>query len=129
MSEVLLKEEAIHYLLSGDSVGETATVTVSDSEVNVIIRVAIPGHSVESNVIAQVTTVDKKNYAILLKQVNHAKDTENLADGKDLAKRFIDSLDNYLGLVEARREADSAPLSHPLHFLRQSLKDLLEQLS
>lgn len=128
MSEILLTEKAKHYLLTGNSSGETATVTVSPSEVNVLIRFAAPGQPVESNVIAQVTTVDKQNYTILLKQVQHVADAEGTSDGKELAQKFITNLDHYLQLVESRRANEHEELSHPLLHLRHGLKDLLDQL-
>lgn len=128
MSEILLTEQAKHYLLSGHSLGETITVTVSPSEVNVIIRFSGPGHPVESNVLAQATTVDGHNYSVLLKQVQHVEEASGITDDKELAKTFISNLSGYIQLVETRRVTDGEPLSQPLHFLNHSLRDLLEQL-
>lgn len=128
MSEILLTEQAKHYLISGSSLGETLTITVSPSEVNVIIRFSGPGQPVESNVLAQVTTVDGQNYSVLLKQVQHVSEASNITDDKDLARNFILNLSSYVQLVEKRREKDGEPLSQPLHFLNHSLRDLLEQL-
>jgi hypothetical protein len=129
MSEILLTEKAKHYLLAGNSSGETATVTVSPSEVNVIIRFVAPGQAVESNVIAQATTVDKQNYSILLKQIQHVAETEGVEDGKELAQKFILNLDGYLKLVEERRADNNENVSQPLLHLRHGLKDLLDQLA
>lgn len=129
MSEILLTEKAKHYLLAGNTYGETVTVTVSNSEVNVFIRFAAPGQPVESNVIAQATTVDGQNYSILLKQVQHVADTEGISDGKELAQKFLRSLDANLGLVEERRVAEKDSVSQPLFHLRHGLKDLLDQLA
>ena len=128
MSEILLTEKAKHYLLSGNSMGETVTVTVSSSEVNVILRFAVPGQPVESNVIAQVTTVDKQNYSILLKQIQPVAEMQGLADDKERACKFLSSLDGYLQLVESRISEDNDNPSQPLLNLRHGLKDLLDQL-
>ena len=128
MSEILLTEKAKHYLLSGNSSGETVTVTVSNNEVNVFIRFAAPGQPVESNIIAQVTTVDNQNYSVLLKQIQHVSDTIGLSDDKELAQKFLSNLDGYLKLVEERRVQDADSASPPLFFLRHGLKDLLDQL-
>lgn len=129
MSEILLSEKAKHYLLAGNSSGETATVTVSPSEVNVFIRFAAPNQPVESNIIAQATTVDNQNYSILLKQIQHVADTEGEEDGQKLAHKFLRNLDNYLKLVEERRVDDNESISMPLLHLRHGLKDLLDQLA
>ena len=128
MSEILLTENAKHYLLSGDSSGETVTVTVSTNEVNVIVRFSAPGQPVETHIIAQVTTVDKQNYSILLKQVQSVTEVAGVQDDKELALRFLSKLDGYLGLVETRIHDSSEPDSQPLSHLRNGLKDLLTQL-
>ena len=128
MSEILLTEKARHYLLSGNSSGETITVTVSTNEVNVFVSFTAPGQPPEANIIAQVTTVDNQNYAILLKQVQHIAETSGVKDDKELALRFLSNLDGYLELVEARRLADNDSVSHPLLHLRRGLKDLVDQL-
>lgn len=128
MSEMLLTEKAKHYLLSGNSAGETVTITVSTSEVNVLIRFSLPGQPIESNVIAQVTTVDKQNYSILLKQVHHVAEADEELTDEELAQRFVTSLDGYLELVEERRVTDNDSVSAPLLHLRRGLKDLLDQL-
>lgn len=129
MAEILLTEKAKHYLLAGNSSGETVTVTVSTSEVNVFIRFAAPGQPVESNIIAQATTVDGQNYSILLKQIQHIADTEGVQDGKELAHKFLRRLDECLSLVEDRRIAENESVSQPLFHLRHGLKDLLDQLA
>lgn len=129
MSEILLTEKANHYLLSGNSSGETVTVTISSNEVNVFIRFSAPGQPPESNVIAQVTTVDKQNYSFLLKQVQHVADTVGVTSDQQLAQRFLTTLDGYLKLVEDRRASDNEEISQPLLHLRNGIKDLLDQLS
>jgi hypothetical protein len=129
MSEILLTEKAKHYLLAGNSSGETVTVTISTSEVNVFIRFAAPGQPVESNIIAQATTVDGQNYSILLKQIQHIADTEGVQDDKALAHKFLRKLDEYLRLVEDRRASENESISQPLFHLRHGLKDLLDQLA
>lgn len=129
MSEILLSEKAKHYLLAGNSSGETATVTVSPSEVNVFIRFAAPDQPVESNIIAQATTVDGQNYSILLKQIQHVADTEGEEDGQKLARKFLQNLDGYLKLVEERRANDNDNVSAPVLHLRHGLKELLDQLA
>jgi hypothetical protein len=128
MSEILLTEKAKHYLLSGNSLGETVTVTISPNEVNVFVRFSTPGQPPESNVIAQVTTIDKQNYSFLLKQVQHIADTEGVKDDKELAQRFLNTLDGYLKLVEDRRVRDNDSISQPLLHSRNGIKDLLDQL-
>jgi hypothetical protein len=129
MSEILLTEKARHYLLAGNASGETITVTVSASEVNVFIRFEVPGQPVESNIIAQATTVDHQNYSILLKQIQHISEAEGVSDGKELAHKFLLRLDECLKLVEERRVSDNDSISQPLSHLRHGLKDLLDQLA
>lgn len=128
MPEMLLTEKAKHYLLSGNSFGETVTVTVSNSEVNVIIRFSAPGQPVESNVIAQSTTVDNENFGILLKQVQHVNDAQGANSDQELAQKFLANLEGYLKLVEERRVSEGAETSRPLLHLRHGVKDLLDQL-
>lgn len=127
MSELLFAEKAKHYLLSGKHSGETIIVTVSTSEVIILIRFSAPGKPIEANIIAQAVTVDSQNYEIMLKQVQHFEDHEN--DERDSAVKFLKELGVYLDLVQERRQADNDPLSAPVQFLRNGILELLEQMS
>lgn len=129
MQEVLFIEPAKHYLLSSDMPHETILVTVSPSEVNVMIRYVKPGEAVEANIIAQSTTIDGSNFTILLKQLNRASDWDE--DGEttpqDLTKFFLERLESNLELVETRRKDDGGAPAPALTFLRKGVVDFLNQ--
>lgn len=128
MAEILLSEKAKHYLISGRASGETLTVTVSPSEINVIFRNITPHGAVETNVMAQISTVDKQNYTILLKSVLPPMDDSIIEDEQAVAVEFLSFLNDALGLVERRRERDGEYTSQPLMNLRNSLSELLDHL-
>lgn len=129
MQEVLFIEPANHYLLSSDMLHETILVTVSPSEVNVMIRYVKPGESVEANIIAQSTTIDGTNFTVLLKQLNRASDWDDNGETtpQDLTKSFLERLDMNLELVEARRISDGGTTAPALTFLRKGVVDFLNQ--
>lgn len=127
MNEVLFSESAKHYLLSTDITNETILVTVSPSEVNVLIRYAAPDHPVETNIIAQSTVVDESTFTILLKQVNRVIDMEQ-NDNKELAHIFLNRIDENLSLVQKRRTAEEDGSSIAVNNLRKGIADLRSQV-
>jgi len=127
MNEILFSEPAKHYLVSTDLPNETILVTVSPSEVNVLIRYAAPNHPAETNIIAQSTAIDNSTFTVLLKQINRSMDMEN-NDEKELAKIFLNRLDSNLSLVQQRITADEDNDSLVLTNLRKGIEDLLSQV-
>ena len=127
MNEVLFSEPAKHYLLSTDIANETILVTVSPSEVNVLIRYAAPDHPAETNIIAQSTVVDETTFTILLKQVNRVIDMEQ-NDNKELANIFLNRIDENLSLVQQRRTAEEDESSLAVNNLRRGIADLRSQV-
>lgn len=127
MNEVLFSESAKHYLLSTDMTNETILVIVSPSEVNVLIRYAIPNNPPETSIIAQSTVVDETTFTILLKQVNRVVDMEQ-NDNKELAHIFLSRIDDNLSLVQARRNAEDDESSLAINNLRKGIADLRSQV-
>ncbi len=129
MQEVLFSEPAKHYLLSSDLPHETVLVTVSPSEVNVMIRYVKPGESVEANIIAQSTTIDGKNFSVLLKQMNRMSDIgeDGEINQEELSKIFLTRLETNLNMVEDRRKNDGGENAPALTFLHKGVVDLLNQ--
>jgi hypothetical protein len=127
MNEILFSEPAKHYLLSTDLPNETMLVTVSPSEVTILLQRSAPEQLPETTFIAGSTLLTETSVTIFLRQKNREEEEED-KDRQELAFLFLSRIENSLALVQQRQTDEDGDQSSVLANFRNNIKSLLSQV-
>ena len=125
--EILFTEPAKHYLLSSDHPNETVLVTVSPSEVNVMLKFSAANTPAESALVATATSLSPNDCNIIVKQANRADEFNGEVTHQELAVAFLTRLQSHLATVSEKREAAGEENSFALNTVQQGVVGLLNQ--
>lgn len=128
MTELLFSDEAKHYLFAGRNPQETYLFTVTPSEVNVILRVQVPGVMMDSMLLIQGTKIGEGG-TLILKPLVIPQTQDEAPNPRTVVMEFIDDIITKTDQIQSYATNRNEQPFESLDYLKNNLLTAKNNLS